>query len=91
MKLSKMFVTGCDSKTRWMVPWFLDNYHKHNPEVKIKVVDFQDGMGWLEKPGSGQGKAAWVISMSYLLAGGLRVIGPEEGVGWGTEMQKKVG
>jgi|TARA_R110002167_G_scaffold363334_1_gene583289 hypothetical protein len=50
MKLSKMFVTGCDSKTRWMVPWFLDNYHKHNPEVKIKVVDFQDGMGWLEKP-----------------------------------------
>ena len=30
-----------------------------------------------------------MISMSYFLAGGLRVIGPEEGVGWGTEMQKK--
>ncbi len=58
MKLSRMFVTGCDSKTRWMLPWFIDNYHKHNPEVEMRVVDFKDGMGWLEKPAAMRRAAA---------------------------------
>ena len=31
MKLfDKVFVTGCDVKTEWMIGWFLKNYFKHN-------------------------------------------------------------
>lgn len=26
----KAFVTGCDAKTEWMLPWFLSRYKKHN-------------------------------------------------------------
>lgn len=35
----KVFLTGCDKNTEWMLPWFLDNYHKHN-EVPIVLADF---------------------------------------------------
>jgi len=50
MKLSKMFVTGCDYKTEWQLPWFLENYKKFN-DTPVAVADF--GMtpmmkGWLE-------------------------------------------
>ena len=31
MKLDKLFLTGCDIKTEWQLPWFLNNY------LKIKV------------------------------------------------------
>lgn len=24
------FVTGCDAKTEWQLPWFVENYKKHN-------------------------------------------------------------
>ena len=24
------FLTGCDEITEWMLPWFLENYSKHN-------------------------------------------------------------
>jgi hypothetical protein len=31
MKLfDKAFLTGCDEKTEWMLPWFLENYSKWN-------------------------------------------------------------
>lgn len=31
MKLyDKVFVTGCDNKTEWMLGWFVKNYYKHN-------------------------------------------------------------
>lgn len=26
----KLILTGCDEKTEWQLPWFLDNYSKHN-------------------------------------------------------------
>lgn len=26
----KVFLTGCDRNTEWMLPWFLTNYKKHN-------------------------------------------------------------
>ena len=29
-KLSNVFLTGCDEKTEWMLPWFIENYKKHN-------------------------------------------------------------
>lgn len=34
-----MFVTGCDSNTDWMLPWFIENYKKHNT-TPIVVADF---------------------------------------------------
>ena len=30
MKYSEAFLTGCDEKTEWMLPWFFENYKKHN-------------------------------------------------------------
>lgn len=37
--LTRAFVTGSDEKTEWMLPWFLDNFQKHN-STPISVVDF---------------------------------------------------
>ena len=39
MKLSKLFISGCDAKTEWMLPWFLDTFRKHN-KTPIHVFDF---------------------------------------------------
>ena len=39
MKLSNLFISGCDSKTEWMLPWFLDTFRKHN-KTPIHVFDF---------------------------------------------------
>ena len=27
-KIDKCFMTGCDSKTEWLLEWFIDNYLK---------------------------------------------------------------
>ena len=37
--LTRAFMTGSDANTEWMLPWFLDNFQKHNT-VPITVVDF---------------------------------------------------
>lgn len=52
MKLSKLFITGCDSKTSWMLPWFKENFFKHNPDSELKVYNFDniDGIKWFVKP-----------------------------------------
>jgi len=39
MTLPRAFVTGCDSNTEWMLPWFLKNYLKHN-DTPIVFADF---------------------------------------------------
>jgi hypothetical protein len=65
MKFSKLFITGCDKNTEWMLPWFIDNFTKNNdcplmifdfgmsPEVAQRVdavkVKGQD-VGWFKKP-----------------------------------------
>lgn len=50
-KLSELFITGCDKNTRWMLPWFKDNFYKHNPEANLHVFDFDEiGTGWFSKP-----------------------------------------
>ena len=65
MKLSKVFITGCDSNTEWMLPWFLDNFRRHS---RTEIIIFDFGMtpeavrvfgpkplnsqdkGWFKKP-----------------------------------------
>ena len=34
-KYDKAFVTGCDEKTEWMLPWFFKHYNKHNKSPLI--------------------------------------------------------
>ena len=51
MKLDKLFLTGCDIKTEWQLPWFLNNYLKHNHSIPIWVADFgmsEEMIGHLE-------------------------------------------
>lgn len=43
------FITGCDSNTEWMLPWFLKNYVKHNT-TPIVFCDFgvtQETRSWI--------------------------------------------
>jgi len=65
MTLSRLFITGCDSSTEWMLPWFVDNFRKHMPNEELMIMDFgmetsayaeirksvrtQD-VGWFKKP-----------------------------------------
>jgi hypothetical protein len=65
MKYSKLFVTGCDKNTEWMLPFFIPRFTKHcdlplmvfdfgmSPEVAQAVdavkVTGQD-VGWFKKP-----------------------------------------
>lgn len=35
----KVFLTGCDRNTEWMLPWFLTNYKKHN-RIPIVFANF---------------------------------------------------
>ena len=35
----RLVVTGCDSNTEWQLPWFIDNYTKHNT-IPLCVADF---------------------------------------------------
>lgn len=51
-KYSNLFITGCDKNTRWMLPWFEENFYKHNPDANLYVFDF-DKLGsksWFNKP-----------------------------------------
>lgn len=38
-KLSKLFITGCDSYTEWMLPWFVETFKKHN-DIPLMIMDF---------------------------------------------------
>lgn len=35
----QVFLTGCDSATEWQLPWFINNYMKHN-NTPLWVADF---------------------------------------------------
>lgn len=66
MKSSKLFITGCDYNTEWMLPWFVENFKKHNPETELVIYDFgmrgglypemrkslrgNQDKGWFKKP-----------------------------------------
>ena len=38
-KLSKLFITGCDASTEWMLPFFYSRFLKHN-DLPLMVLDF---------------------------------------------------
>lgn len=47
----RCFITGCDEKTEWMLPWFIDNYIKHN-DTPIILADFgmsKDTRAWAQQ------------------------------------------
>lgn len=54
MKLSNLFITGCDSKTKWQLDWFTENFYTHNPTANLSVYDFDTSFeafdGWFKKP-----------------------------------------
>ena len=39
MKYNTAFITGCDHTNEWMMPWFVENYKKHNTAPLI-FADF---------------------------------------------------
>lgn len=39
-QFDRAFLTGCDHKTEWMLPWFVEGFRKHNPDVKMSLADF---------------------------------------------------
>jgi hypothetical protein len=39
-KMNNLFITGCDAKTEWMLPWFMNNFRKHNSITPIQIFDF---------------------------------------------------
>jgi len=65
-KNMNLFITGCDVNTEWMLPWFVENFRKHNPNAKLMIFDFgmegshfpelrkslrgNQDKGWFKKP-----------------------------------------
>ena len=64
-KSSNLFITGCDANTQWQLPWFVDNFKKHNPNAELLIFDFgmknnpfptiskkhlSSDKGWFKKP-----------------------------------------
>ena len=39
MKYTRAFLTGCDYKYEWLLPWFFENYLKHN-KAPLVFADF---------------------------------------------------
>lgn len=37
--MSKAFMVGSDANTEWMLPWFVENYKKHN-NIHLTLMDF---------------------------------------------------
>ena len=36
----KVFLTGCDQNTEWMLDWFIDNLRKHKNNIPVVFADF---------------------------------------------------
>ena len=37
---NKAFLTGCDHKTEWMLPWFVENFRLTNPSIPLIFANF---------------------------------------------------
>ena len=79
-KLSKLFITGCDSHTEWMLPWFVETFKKHN-DIPLMIMDFgMEGSwypemrksvrttdkGWFKKPRAMQIASAFADQVCWL-------------------------
>ena len=64
-KSSNLFITGCDHKTQWQLPWFVENFKKHNSKAELLIFNFgmtenpfpdmsvnhnSQDKGWFKKP-----------------------------------------
>ncbi len=53
-RFNKLFITGADKNTEWMLPWFEENFTLHNPDAQLAVYEFdtfrEDLQGWFKKP-----------------------------------------
>ena len=53
-QFNKLYITGADKKTDWMLPWFEENFTLHNPDAQLAVYEFdtfrQDLQGWFKNP-----------------------------------------
>lgn len=80
MKSSKLVITGCDSSTEWMLPWFVDNYRRHN-NTELMIFDFgmttslypelrkshrTSDKGWYKKPSAMQKALAFADKVVWL-------------------------
>ena len=77
-----MFITGCDSNTEWMLPWFVENFKKHNPDAELTIFDFgmkgslypelrksmsgNQDRGWFKKPAAMLRAAAMADKVCWL-------------------------
>lgn len=65
VNLSKAVLVGSDANTEWMLPWFVENFKKHNPNAELMIYDFgmkdnpypelsaplkSSDIGWFKKP-----------------------------------------
>lgn len=56
------FITGCDKNTEWMLPWFVEKYHKH---VSVPLV-FADFGCTPQAITLMEGYASTILEMSHL-------------------------
>ena len=50
VNLSKAVLVGSDANTEWMLPWFVENFKKHN-DTHLSIVDFgmtEEAQKWCE-------------------------------------------
>jgi len=40
LSMREVFLTGCDTKTEWQLPWFINNFKKFAPEQELVIADF---------------------------------------------------
>ena len=71
MKSSKpIFITGCDSKHEWMLPFLEKRFEKHNPEWDLYVFNFDDIFpelnGWFKKPALMLQASTWAPKICWL-------------------------
>lgn len=91
---SNLFITGCDRKTQWQLPWFIENFRKYNPKADLLVFDFgmrdidikedikplnSQDRGWFKKP-SAMMKASLVADKVCWLDTDCHVLSNLDGV-----------
>lgn len=83
----RAFLTGCDKATEWMLPWFVENFRKHNPDAKLSLADFgmSDSMlGWAGDSGEFHsiGKMDTKMAKGWFLKPGCMLGTPYKQVCW---------